>query len=540
MEEGKHYPLGILVEIAGAKVEPDLEGVIERRIHEYSNYIEGFMHLNQRYDIWIRLSKKSYKKGLNSFRFIGQVMLELFRNELPILEKIQITFITDPEKIRPLYKEALERYEARDARARGLSDKDVDVFYGCALCQSFAPTHICVITPQRYANCGAISWFDGRAAAGIDPKGPIYAIEKGECLDEENGEYTGVNESAKKRSMGEINRVFLYSAFGYPHTSCGCFEGIAFYIPEVDGFGIVLRGFRDVTVNGLPFSTMADSTAGGRQVDGFHGISIEYMRSPQFLHADGGYDRVVWMPAETKERLKDFIPASVYPAIATEKDAKTIPELKSYLETHNHPVVLRWKCCRNCCQCTSGPAAGLFCRGYPHHRKRVPHYPEECKDHCRKSDHRARSGPRPRAEVSIMVHKKNKEPKVLASDNDILSLAPRILELLQGVQQLELENFSMEIGDLDLFIPSGSLAQSLGSSSLHPLLPQKPTELLRETYQPRAGQLSRTYPGSDARCNKSRRREQVTDNHHRRGNNSCVCRCSYSSGPPSRDIPGCL
>jgi acetyl-CoA decarbonylase/synthase complex subunit beta len=353
MEEGKHYPLGILVEIAGSKVEQDLEGVIERRIHEYSNYIEGFMHLNQRYDIWIRLSKKSYKKGLNSFRFIGQVMLELFRNELPILEKIQITFITDPEKIRPLHKEALERYEARDARARGLADKDVDVFYGCALCQSFAPTHICVITPQRYANCGAISWFDGRAAAGIDPKGPIYAIDKGECVDEENGEYTGVNESAKKRSMGEINRVFLYSAFGYPHTSCGCFEGIAFYIPEVDGFGIVLRGFRDVTVNGLPFSTMADSTAGGRQVDGFHGISIEYMRSPRFLHADGGYDRVVWMPAETKERLKDFIPVSVYPAIATEKDAKTIPELKSYLEANNHPVMLRWNAAETAASATA-------------------------------------------------------------------------------------------------------------------------------------------------------------------------------------------
>ena len=353
MEEGKHYPLGILVEIAGTKVEPDLEGVIERRIHEYSNYIEGFMHLNQRYDIWIRLSKKSYKKGLNSFRFIGQVMLELFRNELPLLEKIQITFITDPEKIRPLHKEALERYEARDARARGLADKDVDVFYGCALCQSFAPSHICVITPQRYANCGAISWFDGRAAAGIDPKGPIYAIEKGACVDEENGEYTGVNESAKKRSMGEISRVFLYSAFGYPHTSCGCFEGIAFYIPEVDGFGIVLRGFRDVTVNGLPFSTMADSTAGGRQVDGFHGISIEYMRSPRFLHADGGYDRVVWMPAETKERLKDFIPASVYPAIATEKEAKSIPELKSYLEANNHPIVQRWKAAENAASTTA-------------------------------------------------------------------------------------------------------------------------------------------------------------------------------------------
>ncbi|MDD1695056.1 MAG: CO dehydrogenase/CO-methylating acetyl-CoA synthase complex subunit beta [Methanoregula sp.] len=343
MEEGKHYPIGIVVEIAGAKVETDLEGVVERRIHEYSNYIEGFMHLNQRYDIWIRLSKKSFKKGLTSFRFIGEVMHELFRNELPIIEKVQITFITDPETIRPLYAEALRTYEARDARARGLSDEEVDTFYGCALCQSFAPTHVCVITPQRYANCGAISWFDGRAAAGIDPKGPIYAIEKGTCIDAEKGEYTGVNESAKKRSMGEVSRVYLYSAFGYPHTSCGCFEGIAFYIPEAEGFGIVLRGFRDVTVNGLPFSTMADSTAGGRQIDGFHGISLEYMRSKKFMDADGGYNRVVWMPQETKERLKQYIPESVYGAIATENEAKTIPELRSFLSAHNHPVVKRWE-----------------------------------------------------------------------------------------------------------------------------------------------------------------------------------------------------
>ena len=342
MAEGTHYPLGILVEIAGSRVEPDLEGVIERRIHEYSNYIEGFMHLNQRYDIWIRLSKKSYKKGLTSLRFIGSVMHDLFKNELPLLEKVQISFITDPAAIRPLHAEAMARYEARDARARGLSDQDVDVFYGCALCQSFAPTHVCVITPQRYANCGAISWFDGRAAAGMDPKGPIYAIEKGECLDPVKGEYTGVNESAKKRSMGEINRVYLYSAFGYPHTSCGCFEGIAFYIPEVDGFGIVLRGFRNVTVNGLAFSTMADSTAGGRQVDGFHGISIEYMRSAKFMHADGGYDRIVWMPSDTKERLRPFIPETVYDALATEKDVENLSGLKDFLEKHHHPVTRRW------------------------------------------------------------------------------------------------------------------------------------------------------------------------------------------------------
>jgi len=348
-ETGSRHPFGIWIDVAGKEVEEELEGVIERRIHEFCNYIEGFMHLNQRYDIWLRLGTKSFERGLNSFKLIGKVLLRLFKSDLPFIEKIQITFFTDLEKIKEMRKKAMEIYEARDAKARGLKDEDVKEFYGCNLCQSFAPTHSCIITPQRYANCGAISWFDGRAAARVDPKGPIFKIEQGECIDAFKGEWSGANKSLKENTMGEITRVQLYTSQHkpeqdlYPHTSCGCFEAIAFYIPEVDGMGIVDRGFTERTVNGLPFSTMADATAGGRQVDGFHGLSIEYMRSPKFLQVDGGWNRIVWMPAKVKERVKDFIQKDVVDKIATENDVNTIDELKSFLERTEHPVVERWK-----------------------------------------------------------------------------------------------------------------------------------------------------------------------------------------------------
>jgi acetyl-CoA decarbonylase/synthase complex subunit beta len=342
LEPGKSYPFGILVQVAGDQLEEDLEGVFERRIHEYMNYIQGVMHLNQRYDIWIRIGKKSFDRGLNSFKPIGEVLIRLFRSELPLIERISITFYTGGEEFDGMYAGAMERYESRDARARGLSDEEVDTFYGCALCQSFAPSHICVVTPQRYANCGAISWFDGRAAARMDPEGPIFPIGKGDLLDAAHGEYAGVNEHARKRSMGEVNRVYLYSAFGYPHTSCGCFEAIAFYIPEVDGFGIVHRRFPGPTVNGLPFSSLADSTAGGRQVEGFHGLSIEYMRSKKFLVADGGWERIVWIPSEIRDTLTGFIPDTLAPAIATEKDVMDVSSLRDFLIGKNHPVTERW------------------------------------------------------------------------------------------------------------------------------------------------------------------------------------------------------
>jgi hypothetical protein len=52
------------------------------------------------------------------------------------------------------------------------------------------------------------------------------------------------------------------------------------------------------------------------------------------------------------------------------------------------------------------------------------------------------------------VPQKNRKDR--SALEEMLTLAPGILELLKGVQQVELENFSMEIGDLELFIPKGT------------------------------------------------------------------------------------
>ncbi|MGB9659257.1 MAG: CO dehydrogenase/CO-methylating acetyl-CoA synthase complex subunit beta [Nitrososphaerales archaeon] len=343
MTPGGSYPIGILVEVAGDKVEKDLEGVLERRIHYFTNYIDGVMHLNQRYDIWIRISKKAYQKGLNSLVWIGKILAWLYKSSFPVIEKIQITIYTEKAKVEELFPTAMDTWSKRDDRARTLKDEDVNEFYACVMCQSFAPTHMCVITPNRIGSCGSISWFDARAAYNVEPNGPIFPIPKGECLDPIKGIYEGINKVAHEKSLGAIKSISLYSMFDNPHTSCGCFEGIAFYIPEVDGIGIVHRDFKGQTVNGLTFSSMAGHTSGGTQNPGFNGIAIEYLRSSKFLQADGGWERVVWVPSEIKERVKDSIPKHIFDKVATEVECKTIGELKEFLKSREHPVVSRWK-----------------------------------------------------------------------------------------------------------------------------------------------------------------------------------------------------
>jgi|Deesub1362A_J573_1020465.scaffolds.fasta_scaffold05211_3 acetyl-CoA decarbonylase/synthase complex subunit beta len=340
MEEGGRYPLGIFIKVAGEKLEEDLEGVFERRIHDFSNYVQGFMHLNSRDIIWCRVSKDSAKKGLKLYH-VGKALIKLYKSEFDVIEKMQVTFYTDEKAVDEHIARAREVYEKRDAKAAALKDEEVDVFYGCLLCQSFAPTHVCAITPSRTSGCGAISWFEGRAAVKVDPNGPIFEIPKGEVLDPIKGEYSGINEVIREKSNGAIERVYLHSIFDYPHTSCGCFEAIAFYIPEVDGIGIVHRDFQGVTPFGIPFSTMAGQVGGGVQSQGFLGIGIAYLRSPKFLQADGGWQRIVWMPSQLKERVRDAIPEEMYDKIATELEASDLESLKEFLKQKQHPVLER-------------------------------------------------------------------------------------------------------------------------------------------------------------------------------------------------------
>ncbi len=339
IEEGKTIPFGMIFKVAGELIEPDLESIIERRNHALLSYVHGLMHLNQRDAIWMRAGLDLKKAGVTSWEQIMKNVMNLYKAEMPFIEKMEAIVLTSPEEVAKGLEQAHAKYGARDERAKGLHDEEVDVFYGCTLCQAFAPTSACCVTPDRPSLCGAITWFDGRAAAKVDPEGPQFPIPKTGVIDEIAGEYESVNEMAASRSGGEYDRMALYTFFDAPHTSCGCFETIGFYMPEVDGIGIVDRDFKSPTPNGLPFSTMAGQAGGGKQVVGFLGMGLLYYFSPKFLQADGGWRRIVWMPKELKERVKDGIDADMFDKIATEENATDLAALKAFLLKVDHPVV---------------------------------------------------------------------------------------------------------------------------------------------------------------------------------------------------------
>ena len=150
-----------------------------------------------------------------------------------ILNRVQVTIVTDEEELQKRLPEALETYEVRDQKMAGLTDEAVETFYTCTLCQSFAPQHVCIISPERLGLCGAINWMDAKAANQLSPTGPNQPVEKKDTIDENKGQWVGVNEAVKEYSHGKLEIFNQYDLMENPMTSCGCFECIVGITPAL-------------------------------------------------------------------------------------------------------------------------------------------------------------------------------------------------------------------------------------------------------------------------------------------------------------------
>ncbi|GAV22483.1 acetyl-CoA decarbonylase/synthase complex subunit alpha/beta [Carboxydothermus pertinax] len=348
VQPGGRLPIGIVVDIYGRKMQEDFEPVLERRIHYFTNYGEGFWHTAQRDLTWIRISKEAFAKGAR-LKHLGQLLYAKFKQEFPsIVDRVQVTIYTDEQKVLELREEARKKYAERDARLRELSDEAVDTYYSCLLCQSFAPTHVCIVSPERVGLCGAISWLDAKAAYEINPNGPNQPVPKEGLIDPVKGQWEAFNEYIYKNSQRTIERMNLYTIMEYPMTSCGCFEAIMAYMPELNGFMIVNREHSGMTPIGMTFSTLAGMVGGGTQTPGFMGIGKSYIGSKKFVKADGGLARVVWMPKDLKEQLRAIIEERAeeeglgrdfIDKIADETVGTTVDEVLPFLEEKGHPAL---------------------------------------------------------------------------------------------------------------------------------------------------------------------------------------------------------
>jgi acetyl-CoA synthase len=347
IKEGGASPLGIYVQIAGREFQTDFEPIIERQIHHLINYIQGVMHIGQRDISWIRLSKAAVEKGF-SLKHIGVVLHAKFHQDFQkIVDKVQVTLFTKKEDVDKLTQRARGEYKTRDERVEKMTDEAVETYYSCTLCQSFAPNHVCTVSPERTGLCGAYNWMDCKASYEINPTGPNQPIQKGECLDPKLGQWKGVNEFVYKASRGAVTHYNFYSMVQSPMTTCGCCEAIAAMLPSCNGIMTVHRDYTGETPCGMKFTTLAGVMGGGASSPGFVGHSKFNITQGKFILGDGGIKRLVWMPKSLKEEIRERLikrgkevgVPDLIDRIADETVGTTEEEILPFLKEKNHPAL---------------------------------------------------------------------------------------------------------------------------------------------------------------------------------------------------------
>ena len=342
-----HLPLAIVIEVAGREMQEDYEPILERQIHHLINYAQGVWHQGQRDIAWLRISKQAKEKGFKLHHIGALLHARLHQDFGRIFDKMQVKLYTEEDKVREIIEKAKAIYAVRDARIEGMIDEETDIYYSCTLCQSFAPSHVCMVSPERTGLCGSYNWMDCKASYEINPTGPNQPVPKGETIDAELGQWKGINEFVFTASRGKLDHYNFYSIVYDPMTTCGCCECIAAVLPLCNGIMTVNREYNGMTPSGMKFTTLAGTIGGGLSTPGFVGHGKYNICQRKFLIGDGGLLRVVWMPKMLKEEIAERLKArceemgvpNLLEMIADETIGVTEEEILPFLEEKGHPAL---------------------------------------------------------------------------------------------------------------------------------------------------------------------------------------------------------
>jgi len=397
-----------------------------------------------------------------------------------------VKIITDPDPHTEWLEKARAAYEFRNQRLADLTDEAVDTFYDCTLCQSFAPTHVCIVSPQRLGLCGAYNWLDCKASYQINPTGPNQPVPKGDLIDPVKGYWTGTNETAVKNSQGTVQKVAMYSIMENPMTACGCFECIVMYIPEAEGVMVVSREDPSMTPAGMTFSTLAGMAGGGLQTPGVMGVGKFYLTSPKFISADGGFKRVVWMSSFLKDSMREEFAAvaeregvpDLMDRIADERNVTTVDELAEWIEEKQHPVLEMgvMQAASGAAEAEEAPppsrieeseATAPAAEGVNFVHPEVPEVrePEAIveEEHVEEPKPEPEPQPEPGPEIEPAAPARVSElPSALAADADVQAIAQASAEIVLGSIRRALESALAELGGT---VPAASPATPMARTA---------------------------------------------------------------------------
>ena len=306
--------IGIMIETGDKRLDVSTSEYIEKDALRGISTITGLRAEQSKEGKFFIQCAKGAKPSAS---IIAQALQRWIPYEFPYLEKVHVRILTgdDAKRARPVVEKFLTE---RQRVIGGESDDTVKYFHYCLECQPFSKDHVCIITPDRPPMCGRDRLMQKAAALFGVSRHPWKRRELEEreirgtiavrnATDAKKGEYFEVNQAIERLSPSHIKRVQLHGLREFPHTSCGCFQFLVFWIESLRGIGIMERDYQGEAPEGFTWDKLANA-AGGKQTPGIVGVSRNYLRSKRFMQGEGGFDAVRWVSPRAFEVLKELLP----------------------------------------------------------------------------------------------------------------------------------------------------------------------------------------------------------------------------------------
>jgi len=309
---------GLIVDLGDADVDITLTAYMEEELYR------AFAR-----HPWVRMETGEFFKLvlLGKTREPEEVGWEIYRRlkEKFTLTQVSVKLIFDSLRLQSLKATVAAYKEERRRALEKRGDFDAPLF-ACTFCQRYSRNGFCIISVLHPPQC-ELSYDAIRARALFTGSLEQFSIKRGELTDKQKVLYSGVSKFARILSEGTVSRINLQSLQDSPPPVTAHAQNLAYYSDQFEGILLLSGDYDGYSPDGKTFFGFLREVA-GRQVPGVMGVSDEYLRSHDFLAAEGGLRRVVWMPHALKQRLG----LAKFTYIATERECTSVLSLRSFLK----------------------------------------------------------------------------------------------------------------------------------------------------------------------------------------------------------------
>jgi hypothetical protein len=308
---------GLIIDLGDSDVDITLTAYLENELYR----------IFQRHP-WVRMESGEFFKLvlLGKMREPEEVGWEIYRRlkEKFSLTQVSVKLIFDSLRLQTL-KAGIAAY--KEERRQALSKRgDFDApLFACTFCQRCSHNGFCIISVLHPPQC-ELTYDAIRARALFTGSLEHFSIKRGELTDNKKMLYSGVSKFARILSDGVVSKVNLQSLLDSPPPVTPYAQNLAYYNEQLEGIVILSCDYDGHSPDHRTFFGLLREVA-GRQVLGVMGVSDDYILSRDFLAAEGGLKRLVWMPSLLKERLG----LQKFTFIATERECNNIMSLRAFL-----------------------------------------------------------------------------------------------------------------------------------------------------------------------------------------------------------------